>query len=44
MSRLIVLILILVLIFGGLYFVSTLAKEQPTHPIEVPVQQGGNAH
>ena len=25
-------------------FLSTLPKQQPTHTIEVPVQQGGNAH
>jgi hypothetical protein len=43
MSRLLVLIIVLVLVIGGLFFLSTLPKEQPTHQIEVPVSQG-NAH
>jgi hypothetical protein len=43
MSRLIVLTVVVVVI-GGLYFLSTLPKQQPTHPIEVAVPQGGNAH
>lgn len=43
MSRLVVLIIVLVVIIGGLFFLSTLPKEQPTHQIEVPVAQG-NAH
>lgn len=43
MSRLIVLILVLVLILGGLYFLSTLPEEQPARTIEVDVPQGGNA-
>jgi uncharacterized membrane protein len=43
MSRLIVLIIILVLIVGGLFYLSKLPKEQPTHQIEVAVPQG-NAH
>jgi len=43
MSRLIVPIVVVVVI-GGLYFLSTLPKQQPTHPIEVAVPQGGNAH
>ena len=43
MSRMVVLIVVLVLIVGGLFFLSTLPKEQPTHQIEVPVTQG-NAH
>lgn len=42
--RLVVLIIILVVIVGGLFFLSTLPKEQPTHQIEVAVPQGGNAH
>ncbi|HZU50575.1 MAG TPA: hypothetical protein VE968_01735 [Sphingomicrobium sp.] len=42
--RLIVLIIILVIVVGGLVFLSTLPKEQPTHQIEVAVPQGGNAH
>ena len=48
MSRLVVLIIVLVIIIGGLFFLSTLPKEQPTKPIEVSVPQGagagGNAH
>ena len=43
MSRLIVLIIIAVLIIGGLYFLSTVPKEQPTRTIEVDVPQPGNA-
>ena len=43
MSRLIVLILVVVLLFGGLYFLSTLASESPTQTIEVDVTQSGNA-
>jgi hypothetical protein len=43
MPRLVVLIIVLVLILGGLFFLSTLPKPQPTTTIEVPVQQG-NAH
>jgi hypothetical protein len=44
MSRIIVLIVVLVIIIGALFFLSTVPKQQPTHTIEVPVQQGGNAH
>lgn len=48
MSRLIVLIVVVVLIVGALFFLSTLPKQQPTHTIEVAVPQGagagGNAH
>ena len=48
MSRLVVLILVLVLIIGGLFFLSTLPKEQQTKTIEVavpqPGQASGNAH
>jgi hypothetical protein len=45
MSRLVLLIVVVVLLIGGLYFLSTLPKEQPTKTIEVPVQQpaSGNA-
>jgi hypothetical protein len=47
MSRLIVLIIVLLVIAGGLYFLSTLPEEQPTRMIEVEVPQpspsGGNA-
>ena len=43
MSRLVVLILVLVVILGGFFYLSTVPKEQPTHTIEVTVSQG-NAH
>lgn len=43
MSRLIVLIIVLVIIVGGLFYLSRLPKERPTHQIEVAVPQG-NAH
>jgi uncharacterized membrane protein len=46
--RLIVLIIVAVVVIGGLYFLSTLPKQQPTHTVEVAVPQGasagGNAH
>jgi uncharacterized membrane protein len=41
MSRLLVLIIVLVVIIGALFFLSTVPKEQPTHTIEVAVPQGG---
>ena len=47
MSRLLVLIIVLVIIIGGLIYLSTVPKQQPTHTIEVAVPQsaaGGNAH
>ena len=40
MPKIAVLILVLVLIFGGLFFLSTLPKQQPTHTIEVNVPRG----
>ena len=40
MSRLIVLILVLLLVIGGLFFLSTNAKEVPTRTIETDVSQG----
>jgi ABC-type Na+ efflux pump permease subunit len=43
MSRLVVLILVILVIVGGLVFLSTTAEEQPTRTIEVDVPQGGNA-
>lgn len=43
MSRLIVLIVVVLLVIGALFFLSTLPKEQPTHTVEVAVP-GGNAH
>jgi hypothetical protein len=42
MSRLIVLIFVLLLIVGGLIFLSTNAKEVPTHTIETDVSQGAH--
>jgi uncharacterized membrane protein len=44
MPRIAVLIVIIVLVIGALVFLSTVPKQQPTHVIEVPVPQGGNAH
>ena len=44
MSRLVVLIIVVVVIVGGLIYLSTVPKQQPTHPIEVAVPQGSNAH
>jgi len=44
MSRLLVLIIVVVVLVGALFFLSTLPKERPTHQIEVEVPQGGNAH
>jgi hypothetical protein len=40
----VVLIILLVVVLGGLYYLSTVPKEQPTSTIEVAVPQGGNAH
>jgi hypothetical protein len=44
MPRSLVLIIVLVVIIGGVYLLSTLPRQQPTHQIEVAVPQGGNAH
>ena len=44
MPRIAVLIILLVIVVGGLWFLSTLPKEQPVTTIEVAVPQGGNAH
>jgi hypothetical protein len=43
MPRSAILIIILVLIVGALFFLSTVPKQQPTKTIEVEVPQG-NAH
>ncbi|HWC55796.1 MAG TPA: hypothetical protein VG434_02380 [Sphingomicrobium sp.] len=43
MSRLVVLIIVLVVVIGGLIFLSTVPKQQPTHTIEVAVPQGAPA-
>jgi len=42
MSRLIILILVLLLVIGGLTFLSTNAKEVPTRTIETDVSQGAH--
>jgi hypothetical protein len=44
MPRIAVLIIVLLLVIGGLVFLSTVPKEQPTRTIEVAVPLGGNAH
>ena len=44
MSRLVVLIVLVLIVIGALFYLSTVPKQQPTHTIEVPVSQGGNAH
>jgi len=48
MPRIAVLILLLVVVVGALFFLSTVPKQQPTKTIEVEVPQsgpsGGNAH
>jgi uncharacterized membrane protein len=48
MPRIAVLIIVLILIIGALFFLSTVPKQRPTHSIEVEVPQpspsGGNAH
>jgi hypothetical protein len=45
MSRLILLIVLVLLVVGALFFLSRLPKQQPTHTIEVAVPApGGNAH
>ena len=43
MPRMIVFIVVIVLVVGALFFLSTLPKEQPTHSIEVAVPQGAAA-
>ena len=44
MSRMVVLIVLVVVVVGVLFYLSTVPKQQPTHVIEVAVPQGGNAH
>jgi hypothetical protein len=46
MPRIVPLLIILVVLIGGLFFLSTRVKQQPTHTIEVavPTPAGGNAH
>lgn len=43
MPRVVVPIVILVILIGALFFLSTVPKQQPTRTIEVDVPQG-NAH
>lgn len=43
MSRVVLLILFVLLIVGGLVFLSSRAEEQPTRTIEVDVPQANNA-
>jgi len=43
MPRVVIPIIIVVVVLGALFFLSTLPKEQPTRTIEVDVPQG-NAH
>ena len=43
MSRIMVLVLVLVLLAGGLVFLSTQAREVPTTTIETDVRPSGNA-
>jgi hypothetical protein len=43
MPRIAVLIIVIVVVIGALFFLSTLPKQQPTRTIEVEVPQG-NAH
>ena len=43
MPRIAVLIIIVVIVIGALFFLSTVPKQQPTKTIEVEVPQG-NAH
>jgi hypothetical protein len=41
---LIPIIIIVLVVIGGLFLLSTLPHQQPTHTVEVAVPQGGNAH
>ena len=44
MPRIAILIVVVVLIAGILFFLSTVPKERPTKTIEVDVPTAGNAH
>ena len=44
MPKIVVLIVILVLVVGGLVFLSTVPEQQPTKSIEVEVPAPGNAN
>jgi hypothetical protein len=43
MPKIVVLVIVLVVLLGALFFLSTLPKEHPTRTIETSVAQG-NAH
>lgn len=43
MSRTAAFIIILLLLAGGIYVLSTVPKQQPVKTIEIDVPQGGNA-
>jgi len=43
MSRLAVLVIVILLLAGGAYYLSTVPKQAPTKTIEVDVQQAGDA-
>ena len=43
MSRLVLLIVLVLLLVGGLVFLSNVPEETPTQTIEVPVSQSANA-
>lgn len=44
MSRLIVLIVLVLLVVGAVFFLSSRAREVPTRTIETDVTQSANAH
>lgn len=43
MSRMFALIVVVLLLAGAVYYLSTVPKEVPARTVEVDVQQGGNA-
>lgn len=43
MSRLAILVIVILLLAGGAYYLSTVPKETPTKTVEVDVQQVGDA-
>ena len=43
MSRMVTLIIVLVVLIGAAFFLSTMAKEKPTQTIEVAVPEGNAA-
>lgn len=42
MSRMVVLILVLLLIAGGIYYLSTVPREVPVKTVEIDVAKGGD--